>query len=105
MASGICIVVALLPFSAAMGATFPLAMASIRFMDCPGSERSFSYLYLGNVLGAATGTIVSAVFLIELLGFHRTLSVAAVINVLVAMAAAALSFAIRKDSSSAVAAV
>jgi spermidine synthase len=92
VASGICIAVALLPFSAAMGATFPLAMASIRLMACPDSERSFSYLYLGNVLGAAAGTIVSALFLIELLGFRRTLLVAAALNVLVAAAAAALSF-------------
>ena len=92
VAAGICIAVALLPFSAAMGATFPLAMASIRLMACPDSERSFSYLYLGNVLGAAAGTIVSALFLIELLGFRRTLLVAAALNVLVAAAAAALSF-------------
>ena len=92
VASGICIAVALLPFSAAIGATFPLAMASIRLMACPDSERSFSYLYLGNVLGAAAGTLLSALFLIELLGFRGTLLVAAALNVLVAAGAVALSF-------------
>jgi predicted membrane-bound spermidine synthase len=105
VASAICIAVALLPFTAAMGATFPLAMASIRLMACPDSKRSFSYLYLGNVLGAAAGTVVSALFLIELLGFRGTLFVAAALNALVAATAALFSFVIRTDFSPAVAAV
>jgi predicted membrane-bound spermidine synthase len=92
LASGICIAVALLPFTAAMGATFPLAMAAIRSLARPNSERSFSYLYLANVLGAAAGTIVSALVLIELLGFHRTLLVAAVVNLFIAATAIGLSF-------------
>ncbi|HEY4283485.1 MAG TPA: fused MFS/spermidine synthase [Chthoniobacterales bacterium] len=93
-ASAVCIAVALLPFSAAMGATFPLAMAAIRLLARSGSERSFSYLYLANVLGAAAGTVVSALFLIELLGFRRTLLVAAALNVLVAAVAGSLSLSV-----------
>lgn len=90
--SGFCVLFALLPFCAAMGATFPLAMSSIRLMAQPGSERSFSYLYLANVLGAGVGTVVSALFLIELLGFRGTLLIVAVLNFLIAGAAWALSF-------------
>lgn len=92
VASAICIAAALLPFCTAMGATFPLAMASIRNLAVPGSERSFSYLYVANVLGAAVGTMVSALFLIELVGLLRTLLIAAALNVFIAVAAWALSF-------------
>lgn len=92
VASGICIAAAFLPFTAAMGATFPLAMASIRRMARAQSERSFSYLYLANVLGAAAGTVASALVLIELLGFRRTLLVAAGFNLLIAGIALGLSF-------------
>ena len=94
--SGFCIAAALVPFCIAMGATFPLAMYSIQRSALPDSERSFSYLYLANVLGAATGTIVSALFLIELVGFRRTLFVAGALNLLVAAAATALSFRIER---------
>jgi spermidine synthase len=87
IASGVWIGMVLLPFAAAMGATFPLAMASLRPSDAPGASRSFSYLYLANVLGASAGTVVSALFMIELLGFRGTLWVTASMNALLAAAA------------------
>ena len=87
VASGAWIAVVLLPFAAAMGATFPLAMASLRPAGDASSTRSFSYLYLANVLGATAGTVTSALVLIEFLGFRRTLWVAAAMNVLLAAAA------------------
>ena len=91
LASGSWLALALLPFCVCMGATFPLAMAAIRSTGASASNRSFSYLYLANVLGAACGTLVSAFVLIELLGFTGTLRATAALNAAVAAAAFALS--------------
>lgn len=91
LASGAWIAIVLLPFGTAMGATFPLAMASLRRIAGEESTRSFSYLYLANVLGATAGTLIAAIFLIELLGFQGTLWVTAGMNALLAAGAFALS--------------
>jgi len=69
--SGVWIAITLIPWCTCMGSTFPLLMAAIR-QTIP-TERSFSYLYVANVLGAFLGTLVSAFVLIELLGFQGTL--------------------------------
>lgn len=88
------LVLLLLPFCAAMGATFPLALQALRAAD-PGAEtRGFSRLYLGNVIGATLGTVVSALVLIELAGFAGTLRVGAFLNA--ALGLAALSLAARE---------
>ena len=55
-----------------------------------GSERSFSYLYLANVLGAVVGSTVP-LLLIELYGFHGTLKVGAICNAALALSAIILS--------------
>jgi spermidine synthase len=81
------IALVLLPFCTAMGATFPLAMAGIRGAFRGESPRSFSYLYVANVLGAMAGTLMSAFLFIELMGFHRTVLVAAGLNAVVAAGA------------------
>jgi len=75
-----------------MGATFPLLMAVIRQTARPGSERSFSYLYVANVVGALIGTLASAFVLIEFLGFQGTLYVAGALNALLALTAFRISF-------------
>lgn len=90
LASGSWIALTLLPFCVCMGATFPLAMAAIRRMNATASSRSFSYLYVANVLGAACGTLLSAFVLIELLGFSGTLRATAILNAVVAAGAFAL---------------
>ncbi len=90
LASGAAVTLSLLPFCTAMGTTFPLGMAAIRGGAPAASARSFSYLYLANVLGAVTGTLLSAFVLVETLGFHGTLLAAAALNVLLALSAAAL---------------
>jgi spermidine synthase len=77
--AGIWVTVTLVPWCACMGATFPLAMLAIRNSFGPQSDRSFSYLYLANVLGAVAGATVP-LLLIELLGFYRTLYVGAALN-------------------------
>jgi spermidine synthase len=97
-ASGAWIAVALLPACVAMGATFPLAMAAMRDEFGNRAERSFSYLYLANVIGAAAGTVVAAFVLIELLGFRGTLRLAAALNGLLAVAAFARSSARAADA-------
>jgi predicted membrane-bound spermidine synthase len=91
--AGIWIAVTLLPWCTCMGSTFPLLMAAIRQTARPGSERSFSYLYLANVFGALLGTLAAAFVLIELLGFQGTLFVAGSFNAALALAAFAMSLA------------
>ncbi|HEX8816669.1 MAG TPA: fused MFS/spermidine synthase [Terriglobales bacterium] len=91
LASGFCIGVTLLPWCACMGATIPFAMLAIRNRFPEQSERSFSFLYLANVLGAVAGSAIP-LLLIELYGFRGTLKVGAAFNLLLALAATALSF-------------
>ncbi len=84
--------VALLPFCACMGATFPLAIAAARRFFTGRYASSFSYLYVGNVLGAMLGALSCAFVMIELLGFKGTMAVAVALNLLVAGGALILSF-------------
>src|SRR5579862_7604007 len=66
--------ISLFPWCFFMGTTFPFMMAYIR-EDERHDPKSFSFLYTANVLGAMTGTLLSAVVFIELLGFHKTLGI------------------------------
>ena len=97
VASGLAITLVLLPACVAMGATFPLAMAAIRAKE--GEALSFSRLYLANVLGATTGTLVSAFALIELLGFRGTILVAACGNAALVAGALVLAASERTSTS------
>jgi spermidine synthase len=86
-AAGLCLIVAIVPWAAAMGATLPFGMNAIRRMLPAQAEKSFSYLYMANALGAAAGTLGSAFILIELVGFSATGRLAALLNSLVALCA------------------
>lgn len=88
---GLWIALTLLPWCALMGATIPVAMFAIRRSFRPESSRSFSFLYLANVLGAVAGTTVPLI-LVELFGFRTTLSFGASLNLMLAASAMALSF-------------
>jgi spermidine synthase len=90
-ATGVGIALTLAPWCACMGATFPFAMSAIKREFARSSSRSFSYLYLGNVLGAMTGTAVP-LLLIEQWGFNATLHVGALLNLCLALSAFLLSF-------------
>jgi len=79
LSSGAWVAVTLVPWCACMGATFPFAMLAIRNSFGPQSDRSFSYLYLANLLGAVAGATLP-LLLIELFGFHRTLYAGAALN-------------------------
>jgi spermidine synthase len=89
-AAGFWIALTLVPWCACMGATFPFAMAAIRESLAAESARSFSFLYLANVLGAVTGAAIP-LLLIELLGFKGTLHVGAALNLGLAASAVVLS--------------
>ena len=88
--AGLWIALILLPWTTCMGATFPLAMAAIRKLSSV-SQRSFSFLYLANVLGAIVGALLPAFVLIEIFGFRGTMKLAAICNLLVCVAALLLS--------------
>ena len=92
LASGAWVALTLIPWCACMGATIPVAMLAIRNSYQQESQRSFSYLYLANVLGAVAGATLP-LLLIELNGFHGALRVGATLNGLLAGSALALTFA------------
>ena len=92
--AGLWITLILLPWCTCMGATFPLAMAAIRKLNA-SSQRSFSFLYLANVLGAVMGALLPAFVLIEIFGFRGTMKLAAICNLLISVTAFSLSFRAR----------
>lgn len=77
--SALAITAAILPGCFLMGATFPLVAAYLHAFPDP-EEHSFSFLYLANVIGAMLGAALSALVVIELLGFRQTLLVGAFFN-------------------------
>jgi len=82
VAAGVWVACTLIPWCACMGATIPLGMFAIRRDKRLESGRSFSFLYLANVLGAVAGALIP-LLLIELLGFTNTLRFGMVLNLLV----------------------
>ncbi len=83
--SAVIIAASILPFCICMGTTFPLMMAFVRERN-PLESTSFSFLYLANVIGAMSGTLLTALALVELFGFTQTLFIGAVGNFGVAFA-------------------
>ena len=95
LVSAIWLAIALVPWCACMGATFPFAMTAIDQQREPGREGSFSYLYLANILGSSAGALIPLA-LIEVLGFRHTLLASAGTNLLLSGSAFFLSFRPRK---------
>ena len=87
--SAIIIAASILPWSTMMGATFPLMMGFIR-QTAPKDQGSFSFLYLANVIGAMAGTVLTALVLVETLGFRATTEIGAAINLAIALTSFAL---------------
>lgn len=73
----------ILPWCFFMGTTYPFMMAYIREGEEPDAK-SFSFLYVANVLGAMSGTLLTALVFVELFGFRQTLHIAAAGNFLIA---------------------
>ena len=92
--AGAWLTAAMVPFCACMGATIPVAMFAIRRHYRRDSRRSFSFLYLANVLGAVLGSFLP-LLLIEPYGFHRTLLMGAALNAAIAVSAFAVSLKFR----------
>ena len=91
LASGIWIALALIPWCACMGATIPVAMWAIGQSFREQVQRSFSYLYVANVLGAMAGAILP-LLAVELYGFRAALRIGGVLNLVLAASAMALTF-------------
>jgi len=89
--SAFVIVVVLLPWCILMGATYPLMMAFLE-KHYHQEKTSFSFLYLANVIGAMTGTLFTALFLIELFGFRNTLFISAIMNITVSLLAVSFGY-------------
>lgn len=89
--SGVWIALALVPWCACMGATIPVAMLAIGQSFRQQAQRSFSYLYVANVLGAMAGALLP-LLAIELYGFRATLRIGAALNLFLASSAMALTF-------------
>lgn len=92
IAAGLWLTLVLLPWCVCMGATFPAAMAALRRTAPSGAERSFSFLYLANVLGAVAGALLPAFVLVELLGFNDSLKIGFALNLLLATLALRLAY-------------
>ncbi len=90
IAAGIWLGCTLIPWCACMGATIPLGMFAIRCDQRLESRRSFSFLYLANVLGAVAGALIPSFLLIEILGFTGTLQVGMLLNLVICGAAVRL---------------
>jgi spermidine synthase len=82
--SALVLAFSVLPWCFFMGTTFPFMMAYIREREARDTQ-SFSFLYVANVLGAMSGTILTALVFVEVFGFHDTLRVAAEGNFLIAL--------------------
>ncbi|MEO5361290.1 MAG: fused MFS/spermidine synthase [Nitrospirota bacterium] len=81
--STLVIIASILPLCILMGFTFPFMMSFVKNLD-KSNKTGFSFLYLANVIGAMSGTIITALVLVELLGLRRTWTVAAYVNFLIA---------------------
>ena len=90
IAAGIWLAFTLMPWCACMGATIPLGMFAIRSGKQMESRRSFSFLYLANVLGAVAGSLIP-LLLIEEFGFNSTLQIGMMLNLAICGAALRLS--------------
>ncbi|HEY1659399.1 MAG TPA: MFS transporter [Candidatus Sulfotelmatobacter sp.] len=86
LAAGVWVACTLIPWCALMGATIPFGMFAIRSERRSESKRSFSYLYVANVLGAVIGTVIPLA-LIEVWGFTSTLRVGTFLNLSICAAA------------------
>jgi spermidine synthase len=82
----------ILPQSLLLGATFPLmAQGALQLGFAKHQGRVISVLYFTNSIGAAAGVLVSGFALIPLVGLPGTLMTAGIMNVLLSIAAYALS--------------
>ena len=88
IASSAILTTILLPFCAAMGLTFPTAVAFLKRSGATAAGHDpFSALYLANVFGALGGAVATPLIFIELYGFLATCRAAAAGNALIGLVA------------------
>ncbi|HTE89575.1 MAG TPA: fused MFS/spermidine synthase [Terriglobales bacterium] len=97
LVSGIPLAITLVPWCSLMGATFPVAMFAIERTLGP-NPRSFSFLYLANVIGGTLGAVLP-LLLIEVSGFKGTLMVGLGLNLLLAAVAILVTRRLPRQSS------
>jgi len=90
LVAGAWLALTMIPWCACMGATIPLAMFAIRRDFKNETKRSFSFLYVANLVGAVAGAVIPLLF-IEVFGFHGTLRIGIALNLAVAVSAFLLS--------------
>jgi len=81
--SALVLSLAILPWCFLMGTTIPL-IADFFNRKITRDKTVFSFLYLANTFGAMAGVLITALILIELFGFYKTLVLASVFNFLIA---------------------
>ncbi len=91
LVSGLWLALTMIPWCACMGATIPVAMYAIGTDARYQTTRSFSFLYVANVLGAVGGSFLP-LLVIEVYGFAGTSRVGAALNALIAVTAFSVSF-------------
>jgi predicted membrane-bound spermidine synthase len=74
----------------AMGGTLPAAARAVE-TDSDTARRNLALLYGMNTLGAVAGTLLSTFFMLETFGNRKTLLIAALLNLLVAVVARSMS--------------
>ena len=97
LVAGTWLALTMIPWCACMGATIPLAMFAIRRDAKSETKRSFSFLYVANLLGAIAGATIPLLF-IEVFGFRGTLRVGTILNFAVALSAFLLSLGTERAS-------
>jgi spermidine synthase len=97
LVAGSWLALTMIPWCACMGATIPLAMFAIRRTAKDQTGRSFSFLYVANLVGAVAGALIPLLF-IEVFGFHGTLRIGIALNLAVAVSAALLSVASERST-------
>jgi spermidine synthase len=103
LVAGTWLALTMIPWCACMGATIPLAMFAIRRDSKSETKRSFSFLYVANLLGALAGATIPLLF-IEVFGFRGTLRVGIVLNFVVALSAFLLSLGTERSGATEIAA-
>ena len=101
LVTGIWLAITMIPWCACMGATIPVAMFAIRCDARYSTTRSFSFLYVANVLGAVGGSFLP-LLVIELYGFSGTSRVGAILNALIAASAFTVSLAVSSTAKASV---
>ncbi len=86
-ASGLGIFLSILPFSCAMGMTYPFALRFLQELPLAGGTR-FGRLYALNTAGAVAGVLGTVYVLIELIGLQAVLRVGLLGNLAIAAVAA-----------------